>query len=366
MRIGIDARYVQDHFPGIGRYTYNLVRALGELREEEIIAFYDPKVSSFQRWREGLVSSRICLKAINLPTFSLREQLALPLQAGREMIDVFHSPYYVKPYCLPCPSVVTIHDTSPSRYPQYLPSRGAWLVYQVSTWLALLTSRLVITDSLASKEDLVRFFGTPSSKIRVVYPAADEFLAEAKEGSLPNPVGEPYLLYVGINKPHKNLVRLLEAYARANVRHPLVIAGREDKRFPQARQAAVSLKLEGRVRFLGAVSEEALRALYRGADLFLFPALCEGFGLPVLEAMASGLPVIASNTSSLPEVVGDAAITLDPLDVDAWASAIRRALSDTALREELKARSLARAQLFSWQRTARACLEVYREAVGVR
>jgi alpha-1,3-rhamnosyl/mannosyltransferase len=140
----------------------------------------------------------------------------------------------------------------------------------------------------------------------------------------------------------------------------LVIAGHWDERYPEARERAAALGLGGSVRFLGAVAEEHLPALYAGAELFVFPSLYEGFGLPVLEALACGVPVVCSNSSSLPEVAGDAALLVDPLDVPAMAQALGRVLGDLSLQQELCARSLARAALFSWERTARETLAVYR------
>jgi alpha-1,3-rhamnosyl/mannosyltransferase len=181
---------------------------------------------------------------------------------------------------------------------------------------------------------------------------------------------EYFVLYLGSNKPHKNLGRLVEAWAqfrnsKFEIRS-LVVAGHWDSRYPQAQQKATELGLGEAVRFLGDVSEADLPALYNLATVFAFPSLYEGFGLPPLEAMACGTPVVCANTSSLPEVVGDAALLFDPLDVPALAAALAQALSDADLRTALHARGLARARLFSWERTARETLAVYRQAVGNR
>jgi alpha-1,3-rhamnosyl/mannosyltransferase len=170
---------------------------------------------------------------------------------------------------------------------------------------------------------------------------------------------------VGSNKPHKNLPRLVEAWATmpATVDRQaaaLVIAGHWDARYPEARRLAEERGLTGRVRFLGPVAEVDLPALYGGAELLAFPSLYEGFGLPVLEAMASGSPVLCSHSSSLLEVAGDAAILVDPLDVSAIAAGLARALGDPALRRELRLAGLARAAMFSWERTAQLTLDVYR------
>jgi len=173
-----------------------------------------------------------------------------------------------------------------------------------------------------------------------------------------------YALYVGINKPHKNLPRLVEAFARIThhvSRFTLVIAGHEDPRYPQARERAAALGLDS-VMFLGAVAEEDLPALYSGADLFVFPSLYEGFGLPVIEAMACGTPVACSNVSSLPEVAGDAALLFDPHTPESIAAAICQTLQNAELRERLRRRGLEQAGHFSWEHAARLTLEAYRQA----
>nr|HID12930.1 glycosyltransferase family 1 protein [Anaerolineae bacterium] len=168
-----------------------------------------------------------------------------------------------------------------------------------------------------------------------------------------------------INKPHKNLMRLIEAWSSVikslGFGHwSLAIAGHWDPRYPQARQKVAELGLDS-VIFLGEVAEADLPALYSAADLFVFPSLYEGFGLPVLEAMACGTPVVCSNTSSLPEIVGDAALTFDPLDVEEMAAKIKEALYDETLREEMREKGLRQAAKFSWEKTARETLKIYRE-----
>ena len=192
--------------------------------------------------------------------------------------------------------------------------------------------------------------------------------AEVAEVAARLGLGRPYVLYLASNKPHKNLVRLLQAWSlvaadRSIEPCQLVIAGHWDARFPEAREAARRLGLMERVQFAGEVEERDLPAAYSGARLFVFPSLYEGFGLPVLEAMACGAPVICSNTSSLPEVAGDAAVQVDPLDVQGLAAAMARALADETVRAGLRERGLLRAAEFTWERTARATLAVYRSAL---
>jgi glycosyltransferase involved in cell wall biosynthesis len=367
LRIGIDGRYIQDHFPGIGRYTYNLIKGLTEVAPEgDFVVFHSPQLLN-TRYDLDEVGRRpnVQLVPVDVPAFSLKEQYRLPWLAKSLALDLLHSPYYVKPYWLPCPSVVTIHDLIPSIYPQYLPSRWRAWIFRATAGLALRSAVRVIAVSESTGRDLKRFFGTPLEKIVVTHEAADERfrpLPERETEAVRRKYGLPrrYILYLGINKPHKNLVHLLEVFSASQTEVKLVLAGREDLRYPQAREAAERLGLGGKVLFLGEVADDDLPLLYNGAAFFVFPSLYEGFGLPVLEAMACGTPVICTNTSSLPEIVGDAAITLDPLDREAWLGAVKLVLESEALREGMRERGLRSARMFSWEETARQTWEVYR------
>ncbi|MBI2865629.1 MAG: glycosyltransferase family 4 protein [Chloroflexi bacterium] len=365
MRIGIDGRYIQDHFPGIGRYTYNLVRGLSRASPEDtFVVFNNPKLDNRRYDIPRLAAPNVILRLADVPTFSMQEQTRLPSLIAKEKVAVFHSPYYIKPYRHRVPSVVTIHDVSSSLYPEYLPSVQARLVFEATTRLAITTSLIVIVDSQAAKSDLMQQYSVPPDKIRVIHLAADEF-DDGRPSVLPACLqGLRYVLYLGINKPHKNLGRLIQAWAKLDVPHKLVLAGKEDLRYPEARQEVEAHGLGDKVIFLGEVDEDEMPAVYRGADLFVFPSLNEGFGLPVLEAMKSGVPVIASQTSSLPEIVGDAGILVNPYDPNEMAMAIQFALTNDSLREELRQKSLQQARKFSWERTARETLAVYREAAS--
>ncbi len=366
MRIGIDGRYIADHFPGIGRYVYNLVKALSRVApdDELMVATHPGLPNSRYDLKELAAASNIRLEVLEARARSATEQVRWPLAARRWSLDVLHSPYFYKPLVLPCPSLVTIYDLIPLMFPQGF---TAWqrLSFRLTVWLALRTSGAVAAISGATRDDLRKHFDLQSDRIRVTPLAADaafcprpttEVAAVREHYRLP----ENYLLYFGINKPHKNLQRLVEAYARLVSAPPLVLAGREDPRYPQARTQAEALGLGRRVFFPGEIAEAELPALYSGAVLFVFPSLYEGFGLPALEAMACGTPVVCSNSSSLPEVVGDAAVTFDPLSVDDMADAIGRVLADADLRVELRERGRAQATHFTWERTAQETLKAYR------
>jgi glycosyltransferase involved in cell wall biosynthesis len=268
----------------------------------------------------------------------------------------------------------------PLVYPAYF-SATQRLIYYLAHSLALRTARVAMAISQTTRADLIRYFRLDPQRIVVTPLAADahfqpqppERIAAAR---LKYTLPERYVLYLGSNKPHKNLVRLVSAWQVASCRpaleakrgglqvadYKLVIAGQWDVRYPQARGRAEELGLKDQVLFAGPVDDADLPALYSGASLFVFASEYEGFGLPALEAMASGVPVVCSNTSSLPEVAGDAALLVDPLDTGALAAAIERALTDADLRQALREKGVVQAARFSWEQTAQATLAVYAQA----
>jgi alpha-1,3-rhamnosyl/mannosyltransferase len=305
---------------------------------------------------------------VDIPTLSLQEQYRLRSLAKRLSLDLLHSAYYIKPYWLPCPSVVTIHDLMPMIYPQHLPYPWTAWLFRATARLAARSATHIIGVSESTKRDLIRLLGTPQHKITVTYEAADERFRPLEYKDCQKVVQrhglpERYLLYLGINKPHKNLVFLLQVFSKLRTDAKLVLAGKEDPRYPQTREEAERLDLGDSVVFLGEVVDRDLPMLYNGAELFVFPSLHEGFGLPVLEAMACGTPVVCSNTSSLPEMVGHAAITLDPLDHESWVAALTEVLENEDLRAELRAKGLEQAARFSWEKAAKETLAVYSSLV---
>ncbi len=374
MRIAIDARYVTDHFPGIGRYMMNLITALGKLEHDHtLIVFYNPDLPN-TRYPLDILQSypSIRLLSISAKPFSPAEHIQLPHLARVVGFDLLHNPYYVKPYVgIPCPSIVTIYDLIMRRFPHLLPSKTR-LVFRVATYLAIHTSQRIITISDSSRNDILTYYRLAPSRVVVTPGAADQqFVPQPAEtiAALRTRYNLPprYLLYLGANKPHKNLERLVQAWAQvaeeAKAGVQLVLAGHYDPRYPQAYTLVQELGLSSQVTFLHNVAEEELPVLYSGAECFVFPSYYEGFGLPVLEAMASGTPVICSQASSLPEVVGDAALLFDPYDVSNIAHCLHTVLTQPGLRDDLRKRGLSQVQQFSWERTARETLAVY-ETLG--
>ena len=357
---------------GIGTYVRNLLRHLSRLdsQTEYVILCRVEDCGSVEELGENFRSIPEVAR-----NYSISEQLRIPLDLRREGIDLFHAPHYVLPPLTPCKSVVTIHDCIHLRFPQYLPNRLAYAYARSSMWVATHRSNRVLTVSEASKRDILRYFRIPEGKIDVIYNAIDERFGETPSPDEVERVREryqlnaPYVLYAGNIKPHKNLERLIEAFHTlrqdGDLAHvKLLIIGDEISKYAALRRAVHRYKLHKHVRFFGFVPDKTLAVLYRLARVFVFPSLYEGFGLPPLEAMASGTPVITSDVSSLPEVVGDAALLIDPLDPAAIADAMRRVLMDSDLRETLRQKGLERVREFSWERSVRRVREIYGEVLS--
>jgi glycosyltransferase involved in cell wall biosynthesis len=289
----------------------------------------------------------------------------------RTRAGLLHEPHYVLPPLTHCRSVVTIHDCIHLRFPQYLPKRGALAYARAQMGSAAGRSNRILTVSEASKRDILEFFKVAPEKVTVIYNGIDERFATPPPEDKMRAIEERYqlqgefALYVGNVKPHKNVERLLDAFHLVRQSGledlKLVVIGDDISKYAALRRAVHRYNLHKYVRFLGFLPDETLAVVYRLAAVFVFPSLYEGFGLPPLEAMACGTPVVTSNVSSLPEVMGDAALLVDPYSAEAIADAMRRVLTDTALRSDLSARGLARAGEFSWERSARRVREIYDE-----
>jgi glycosyltransferase involved in cell wall biosynthesis len=369
MRIAIDARKLRDF--GIGTYIRNLLIELSRLdRATEYVVLCRPDdVDS-----GNLLGDNFRMVPETAPTYSIAEQIRIPLSLARERVQLLHEPHYVLPPAIRCRSVVTIHDCIHLMFPQYLPGRLAYVYAKASMWSATRKADRVLTVSEASKRDILRFFDISPEKVAVIYNAIDErFLAGPDTHRMDltrqrYQLDHPFVLYVGNIKPHKNIERLVEAFAMARRSGPdhlkLIIIGDELSKYPVLRQSVHRHKLDKHVRFLGFQPQETLAAFYRLARAFVFPSLYEGFGLPPLEAMACGTPVVTSNVSSLPEVAGDAALLVDPYDAEAIAAGLVRAVTDEALRTDLIARGLARAHEFSWKQSVGRIHQIYMDVAN--
>ena len=268
---------------------------------------------------------------------------------------------------LPIPQATVVHDLLPLRFPREYPRHQYYLRYFVPRILHV--SRLVIADSEFTRRDVVQHYGVPLAKTRVIYPGYDpSVFSHDGPGPWCDLPGEPYFLYVGNLLPHKNVLRLLEAFAIVRKRRPcrLIIRGEGRPAYVRAlRERVETLGLGNAVTFLGYVDEPVLRNLYTRATCVVLPSLGEGFGLPVPEAMACGTPVLCTSIAALPEVAGDAALMVDPHDTIGLADAMHRVLTDLGLQKELRWRGLDRAHSFTWRQSAEAMSRLLDESLGL-
>jgi len=350
--VGIDGRELAAGVrTGIGRYLIEVLRAASQ-SEVECIVYGDAKT------RLPITLPKVTLQTIDSRWTQWWDQVSLPLRLARDRISVFLSPYYKGPLFSPCPVVLTIHDLYFIQYP-----RKRWPAYgAMTTRLArLYASRAaaIITVSEYSKRSIVERLGVSPGKVTVVPVAlGPEFKPEPLTESVATRYGivPPYILYVGNFRPHKNLPRLIRAYANLSKSlrdtHQLVLAG-GDREHRQTLEGLVrDLGIIDRVLFPGLIEDSHLPAVYSACALFVLPSLEEGFGLPALEAMACGAPVVAGNRAAIPEVVGKAAILVDPENVPAMTEAMAQVLAVSQLRGTLRQSGLARAQEFSSDRTS--------------
>jgi glycosyltransferase involved in cell wall biosynthesis len=381
VRIGINAFYLGAVTTGSGQYINHLIRQLTRLGSENKYVLINVKDAGRKTQDTGDAHHASCiLHPVPTPFDSISENLAklwfeqvsFPRACRRQGIEVAHVPYFASPLFPTTPTVVTVHDLIPMLLPVY---RGSILVRLYTLLVAIAAKRadIVLTDSQASKWDIVRLLDIPAGRVRVIYLAVDDIyqpiLDEHRLAATRRKYGLPerYLLYLGGFDQRKNVPTLLKAFAQLakDSRAFLVVAGRLPEKgsdfFPDPRPIVQELGIGERVVFTGWVPEEDKPALYSGARALVFPSLYEGFGLPPLEALACGTPVIASNQGSLPEIVGDGGLLLEQDDVEGLAGAMEKLVNDDALWGNLREKGLAHAARFSWEKAARETLAVYRE-----
>jgi glycosyltransferase involved in cell wall biosynthesis len=370
MRIGIDYTAAARQQAGIGRYTRELVTSLLALDSDHDYVIF-AAVGGLEPGRWEREAERLRAASAGRLTFHTlplsdewlarlwhRLRLPFPVEWLIGPVDVFYSPDFVLPPTRPdTRTLLTVHDLSFMRYPgAFVPPLRQYLERVVPR--AMARADRVLADSAHTRDDIVAFFGVAPDAVTVLYSGVDpRFCPEPAPGERERLQARyavdarPYVLSVGTLQPRKNYVRLIQAFGalqRPDTR--LLIAGGQGWLYDKIIAAAARHE---RTTLLGFVDDADLPALYRHAELFVLPSLYEGFGLPVLEAMACGVPVVCSDTSSLPEVAGDAALLVDPLDVEALTEAMARALRDDERRETMIERGLAQAARFTWQRAAR-------------
>jgi glycosyltransferase involved in cell wall biosynthesis len=367
MRVGIDARVLGNGIGGDETYVRNVVRALAAVDPDgDYTLFVTPPLPKLP-----IPGAEHLRHVVVLPNKSrISNPFAMPLALACARINVAHA-VYMAPWPHPVPVVVSVHDIAYERYPQFFtPATVAG--FRKFVPLTIRRSAAVLTLSEFCKTDIVRRYCVPPEKVVVAPGAADPIFRPLHDEARLQQVrerystGERFILCVGNLQPRKNVRTLIDAYVRLRragvMRHKLVLVGKKAWLYGDTFAAARASGYAQELIFTGYVPDADLVALYNAAELFVYPSIFEGFGLPPLEAMACGTPVVTSNTSALPETVGEAALTVDPLDVDALAAGIAAVLSDGSLRTRLSVQGMQRAAAFSWDASARAILGVYRGA----
>ena len=369
--IGIDARKLKDF--GIGSYIRNLLEAMGRRPEA---ARYRFRVYARRADRDAMppLPGNFEVVEEDSPGYSLGELTRFAFLLFRDRLDLFHATHYVLPP-LRSHAVVTIHDIIHLLYPQFLPNRAALVYARVMIRRALRRADRIITVSYNSKRDLVDYFGIVPSQVDVIYNGVSpEFRPDVSEGERDRVARKyglhrPYLLFLGGEKPHKNVQNVVRAFGearrmRTDLPHVLALAGPMPKNPARIDALISALDLSVAIARPGRIEDEDLPGLFAGADALLYPTLYEGFGLPVVEAMACGTPVLTSSTSALQEIAGGYAYLVDPLDVDAIARGILLLATDPKLRADFVELGRKRALDFSWDKAAERTLEVYAEALA--
>jgi glycosyltransferase involved in cell wall biosynthesis len=369
VRVGFDATTLVGRISGVGYYTYRVMQSLVEAARqglvEQVVLLSNRPLPAVPAAERVLAYERL-----RFPVRSVWMQFLLPLILRRTRPDVVHFTNYLAPLFPGVPYVVSIHDMSLTLLPEYHTLKKRLLTSSLVPAVAR-GARRILAPSESTKRDVVRLLGLDPGRVRVIpYAASSAFRpVPVDAGSLEqrHAVRVPYFLYVGTLEPRKNLARALRAFARVAAslpEHSFVLAGQQGWKYEEVLAEARRPELAGRVRFLDYLPEPDLPALYSGATAFVYPSLYEGFGLPVVEAMACGAPVITSRSSSLAEVAGEAARLIDPTDENDIAAALHMLGSDASLRRELSTRGVARAAEFSWEKTGRETLAVYEDVVA--
>lgn len=369
MRIAIDAHAVGAKLGGNESYAVNLIEALAQIDSVNEYTIYITTNEARDRFHRRWPNFQVRATLPHAPL--IRIPLTLSAELRKHPVNVLHVQFTAPPFC-PCPVVVSIHDLSFEHLPQTFNRRSRTQLRLTVRHSARRAAR-ILSLSEHTRRDIIETYGIPAERINAIPLAAPEFFAPVEDSRELQRVRHnygidgDYILSVGSIQPRKNLARLLKAYAllrgetSADKLPKLVLVGKCAWLYDETLRALDETGVRDAVVLTGYVPQADLPALYSGALCFVYPSYFEGFGLPPLEAMKCGAPVIVGNRTSLPEVVGDAALAVDPFDIEAIASALRRLINDPVLREELSSTGRKRAGTFDWRETARRTLAVYEE-----
>lgn len=378
MRVALNAQLLSSaasyRAAGINRVLQHLLAELPAVPGDERYVVYAPYSDANRRLLAApRVRARLTRLPVDRPPVRIAwEQTVLPIELLREGADLLHALGFVSPMAWGGKTVVTVYDLSFLRFPEVY-NRANRMYLGTFTPPSLRRADRVITISEDARRDVIELCGVAPERVTPILLAADERFKPARPDEVEafrrrQGLPERFVLYQGTLQPRKNVETLVRAYAllrnQGSDDHRLVLAGPRGWQYEPIFELTRQLGLEGSVTFPGFVPDDDLPLWYSSATVFAFPSRYEGFGLPLLEAMACGAPVVSSNASSLPEVVGDAGLLVDPSDVEGLCSALRQLLEDESLRQALSAAGQARARTFSWGRTASETVQVYREVLG--
>lgn len=376
MRIGFDASVAGGQPGGTGTYAVQLLKALIPLRPEWTFVLYFRNAGEDNPLRTAPEGANLQRVTVPVRTNAAYVQVELPRRLARDAIDVYHSPGYFLPLRWRGDKVVTIHDLNmflQLRHWMHREKFRAWLDLAVETPLSVHVARRIIVDSEWAKRDVCRILRVRRDRVRVIPLAPDAFFDQAPgEGEVASARaiahGQRFILFVGILSPQKNLEGLLRAFAASGLAETgmrLVLAGADHEGYGRTiREIAARLHIADSVALPGYVPRSTLRALYADAVCLVLPSHGEGFGLPMVEAMARGTPILAADRQALPEVLGNGGCLFDPDDAGQLGTLLQRVARQDAFRAELARRACERRQAFSWERAATATAAVYEELHG--
>ena len=362
MKIGFDARFIS--WKGVGTYSRSLLKQFAQVPDLEVVCFYNDDTKA--RLPAG---DNFTMVKLNEEVFSSRNLNKIGSIVNQNGCALFHTPYVVAPGNLECPLLVTAHDIIPLLFPKSIPSFRQRRVYRGMLANAIQRADHIITVSTVSQSYLYAHFNLPLGKVSVILdgvgtefnPRSEQ---EIKAVTAKYKLGRPHILWLGEFVAHKNVTALVSAFAalsqKLRLRYKLVLAGEKGGNWKEVKKEADRRGIGSLVLIPGFIGDDDLPALYSSADLFVYPSLYEGFGLPPLEAMACGTPVVCSNSSSLPEVVGDGGLLVAPRSATLRA-AITEVMTNDNLRQRLRRRGRERAALFSWDTAVAKTLDLYRE-----
>ena len=364
MRIGIDARMYKQQGTGISRYIKELVDHVVALdQENEYIIFLSPDM--YESYQCPSHVTKICADA---PYYSLKEQVYFWQILYKAKLDIMHFTHFNSPLLYFGKSVVTIHDVTLSKFPgQKMNTFLHRMAYKLIIWAAMWKASKIITVSNHTQKDIHELFGIPYEKCVTTYLGVDSFsktpLAQQKEISNRMGINKSFILYVGVWRNHKNMLYLIETFDMLKQKGhdiQLVMTGKESPYYPEIRHRIEKSVYKNDIITPGFVSDEDLRALYSSTILLVNPSFYEGFGIPPLEAMASGAVVAVSEVTSHPEVCGDAALYFDPYSVADMVTVLEKAIGDKALREDVQKKGKEHVQQFRWDSMAKKTLSIYK------